>query len=529
MTLLLTSAEMRAADAAAIAAGVSSTALMEAAGAAVAQAVMARWTPRPVLVLCGPGNNGGDGFVAARHLREAGWPVTLALMEQATFNPDQTGRETDAPADTARTTLTDRQPERAQAARDALRGDAAWAAASWNGPVADWPAVIPPGTGLVIDAVFGTGLRAAPPPSVSGLLATASCPIVAVDVPSGLSGDGDCMGPVAAAALTVTFHRLKPAHVLVSARPLIGEVVLADIGIPDQGQAAATLTLNAPDLWRAILPWPRTASHKHNRGRLAVMAGPRHATGAARLAARAGARAGAGWTAIFATAQSADIIAAHETSLLVQVRREPSCRPGDRFAAVVFGPAAGLDARARDDLWALCEAAGQPEQVLVLDADALTLGSEAPARLWAALAARKAVLTPHEGEFARLFPSLPFNRIEGARTAARLSGAVVVRKGADTVIAAPDGRTCLNTHATPWLASAGTGDVLAGLIGGLCAGGMEPFEAACAATWIHGEAGLRVGPGLVAEDLLAVIPAVLNSLAPDGLKARSTVGQAGSE
>jgi hydroxyethylthiazole kinase-like uncharacterized protein yjeF len=280
---------------------------------------------------------------------------------------------------------------------------------------------------------------------------------------------------------------------------------------------------NAPALWAHALPWPNAASHKHERGRLAVMSGPRHKTGAARLAARAGARAGAGWTALFCSPAAADVIAVHETALLIVVRRGPDDWPDAKYGAIVFGPAAGLDEAARADLWALVEARGAPEQALVLDADALTLGAEDPDRFFAATAARKVVLTPHEGEFARLFPDLAHeDRLVATRASAERAGAIIVRKGARTLIAAPgEGAVVANAHATPFLASAGTGDVLAGLIAGLIAQGPAPFLAACAATWIHGEAGRRVGPGLVAEDLLTALPGVLNDLAPEALKARA--------
>jgi ADP-dependent NAD(P)H-hydrate dehydratase / NAD(P)H-hydrate epimerase len=275
---------------------------------------------------------------------------------------------------------------------------------------------------------------------------------------------------------------------------------------------------NDPSLWRHLLPWPDAQSHKHNRGRLAVFCGPRHRTGAARLAARAGARVGAGWTSLIVSLQASDIVAAHETSILVDVRRAEDTMEGlvARSSAVVFGPAYGLEAAALADLEALIRAC--PAKALVLDADALTLLSRQP-KLMAGLGAAQAMLTPHAGEFARMFGPIVSDGVEQSGAVARETGAIIVLKGAATIIADGQREAVRNTHASPFLASAGTGDVLAGLIGGLCAQGMGRFDAACAACWIHGEASLRVGPGLIAEDLISKIPDVLNDLAPPHLRA----------
>lgn len=475
---ILSTAGMQAADAAAVAAGIASFALMEAAGRAVARAIAARFAPVPVLVLCGPGNNGGDGFAAARYLQALGWPdVRVALSGEP-------GR---------------------------LEGDAARAAAGWPGPVLPWPDRLEPEAGLVVDAVFGTGLARPVPAPVRALLeAAADRPRVAVDVPSGLTGDGSLgfapwLAELPPATLTVTFHTRKPAHLFPVSARLCGEIVVAPIGIPPGITPPDPVCLNAPQLWRMRLPVPDALSHKHNRGRLAVLSGPRHATGAARLAARAGARVGAGWTSVVCGPAAADILATHETALLLAVVRD---RPGWEAAvlrhdAVVAGPAWGLCAERAAELdWLLAS-----DRPLVLDADALTLLARSDAAM-AALAARAApcVLTPHDGEFARLAagrldPVPAACRLAGTRALARLTGAVVVRKGAVTVVAAPDGQVRLNDHASPWLATAGTGDVLAGLAGGLLAQGLAAFDAAAAAVWIHGDTGRRAGPGLLASDL----------------------------
>jgi ADP-dependent NAD(P)H-hydrate dehydratase / NAD(P)H-hydrate epimerase len=275
---------------------------------------------------------------------------------------------------------------------------------------------------------------------------------------------------------------------------------------------------NTPALWAHALPWPDDASHKHSRGRLAVVCGPRHQTGAARLAARAGQRVGAGWTSLIATPKAADVLAFHETSIVLNIVADLSQIEQAFMSeqAIVFGPAVGLGAAPEAALRVLLSQ--PPARGLILDADALTLCANHP-DLKAALQGSDAILTPHQGEFARLFPEIESDntlnsRLDQARAAARASTCIVVLKGAETIIAAPDGRTVINAHASPFLASAGTGDVLAGLIGGLCAQGMARFEAACAAVWMHGEASLRLGPGLIAEDLVAMIPEVLNALSP---------------
>jgi ADP-dependent NAD(P)H-hydrate dehydratase / NAD(P)H-hydrate epimerase len=457
----------------------------------VFEAMTARWPRQPVSVLCGPGNNGGDGFVVARLLRRARWPVELHLHGQLAE----------------------------------LKGDAALAAAGWEGPVLPLPDRLEPGR-LVVDALFGTGIARLLPDTVSALLhgdgRAAGLKLIAVDVPSGMTGDGSLhFAPMLAAAppadLTVTFHARKPAHLFPETARACGEIVVAPIGIPPMLVPPDAVTLNTPSGWLAHLPWPNGTSHKHNRGRLAVFSGPRHSTGAARLAARAGARIGAGWTALFATPQAADIIAAHETSLLIEVMREEAGSLPlsiTRYQAAVFGPAAGLSKREAGLLERLCDL----DLPLLLDADALGLLAElegGPGQL--RRRTPHTVLTPHDGEFARLFgPHLSAEtsacRLSSTRAAAALSGCTVVRKGAVTVIAQPDGRAVLNDHASPWLATAGTGDVLSGLVGGLLAQGMDGFMAACAAVWMHGDAARRLGPGLLAEDLERAIPLVLEHL-----------------
>ena len=484
---LLTTGQMYEADRLAIAGGCSGPALMEAAGAAVAGVVMNRRAPRPVLVLCGPGNNGGDGFVAARHLAAAGWPVRLALM----------------------------------GSREALKGDAAWAAAAWRGAVLPLDAVEPAGDELLVDALFGAGLSRpleGKTAELAGRSAGSGRPVVAVDVPSGLSGDAaEPLGQHAfRAANTVTFFRKKPAHLLIPAREFCGEVILADIGIPAGVlDAIGPRTFeNGPALWLADFPWREVAAHKYRAGHLLV-AGGAAMTGAAQLACRAGLRIGAGLVSVACDAASLPIYAVANPGVITRELPSPAdfaaALEDPRLNAVLLGPGNGVSGATR----ARVEAAIRAGRRVVLDADALSVFGEEPESLWREIAAApqaQVVLTPHDGEFARLFPDIGGNRLERARAAAGRSGAILVLKGPDSVVAAPDGRAAINAGAPPWLATGGTGDVLAGMVGGLLAQGMAPFEAAAAAVWLHGRAAAGIGPGLIAEDLPAALPLVLREL-----------------
>ena len=476
---ILTVAEMAAADQAAIAAGTPGAVLMQRAGAAVAEAVIARWPKAPVVVLCGPGNNGGDGYVAARALAEAGWDVRTASM-----------------------------------ARASLKGDAAGAASAWAGPDAPLAADTCAGAAVVIDALFGAGLARPLSGEAEAPLRAAEAgglPIVAVDLPSGIPGDAaNALGYAARAALTVTFHRKKPAHVLEPSRGLCGEIVVADIGLAEP--AGAALFENGPGLWLDAFPWPGAEAHKHARGSLAVVSGGMSHSGAARLAARGGLRIGAGLVTVLSPPDAILVNASHLEAVMLAAFKSSDqlAKMSGRATAVVIGPAAGVTEATRANILAL---AGT-DAALLVDADGLTVFSEEPAALFAALDERD-VITPHPGEFGRVFPGLleaSPERITAARTAAKQAGCVVLLKGPDTVIAAPDGRAAVNTSGARWLATAGSGDVLAGFIGGLLAQGMAAFEAACAGAYIHGRAGAAFGPGLTAEDLPGLAPSVLSEL-----------------
>lgn len=456
---VLTPDQMGQADKAAAAFGATGPALMEAAGRAVARAVTRHAARCHVLILAGPGNNGGDGYVAARLLARDGWPVRLAALA-----PPRIG------------------------------SDAAAAARSWHGPAAAFDPAEAARADIVIDAVFGAGLTR----PVTGLVADtlrAARRVVAVDVPSGLDGaTGSIQGFAPSAELTVTFFRLKPGHLLLPGRDLCGRIELADIGLPGTvlNSIGARTFVNLPSLW--TLPALTSGSHKYTRGHVTVVGGA-GMTGAARLAAEAARRAGAGMVTIAARG-SAGIYRAGEPGLLVSEADIPTLLEDKRREVWVCGPGLGPD-DARTVFPALIAA----DRAVVGDADVFSAFAGKPGALRGA-----AVLTPHAGEFARVFGATgPADRLAAARQAAAQTGAVIVLKGADTIIAAPDGWAAINISAPPWLATAGAGDVLAGTIAGLLAQGMAARDAAAAGAYLHGRAAELAGPGLVAEDLLPAL------------------------
>lgn len=487
MTEILTIAQMAEADRYAVAHGVPSLTLMENAGRAVADEICDRYSPRTVTVLCGPGNNGGDGFVAARHLRERRWDVRLALLGE----------------------------------RKKLKGDAAAAARSWEGVIEPLGPAAFDDAALVVDAMFGAGLARAlegAAAETANALNESGLPVIAVDVPSGLQGDsGEPLGKVCVHAdATVTFFRKKPAHVLMPGRLLCGSVTVADIGIPPEAlQSIRPLMFeSAPSLWGADYPWPKAMAHKYARGHCVVVSGLAHSTGAARLAARGALRIGAGLVSVASPWDAVMVNAVALTAIMVKPFAGPAglayLLKDERLNAVVIGPGCGVGQPTRELVAAvLASGAGA-----VLDADALTSFAQDPDTLFDLLR-EPAVLTPHEGEFEKIFPGLlkkSGGRIEAARTAAAQAKCTVLLKGPDTVIAAADGRVAVNSHAPASLATAGAGDVLSGLIGGLMAQGMDSYRAAAAAAWLHGEAAYRFGAGLIAEDLPEQLPGVLSSL-----------------
>ncbi len=483
---ILTTSEMAQADGLAIAGGVPGIDLMEEAGAAVAGIAAAMHPDFPIHVLCGPGNNGGDGFVAARRLGAEGRAVQLFLLGD----------------------------------REDLKGDAAKASATWMGHVHGLSEWVAEDDSIVIDALFGAGLArplAGEAAEVVAKLNESEALVVAVDVPSGLDGNtGKALGDALFADETVTFFRPKPGHFLYPGRSYCGDLTVADIGIPASVlETIRPLTrFNDPALWLEVFPFPSETGHKYARGHALVLSGDALHTGAARMAAYGALRAGAGLVTLAGSRRALEVHANHVTAvMLAEAETDEDIThilTDPRKNAVIAGPALGVDEHSKASVIAVLRAM----KATVLDADALTSFADAPQELFDLLHDR-CVLTPHEGEFERLFPGLLENapdRLVAARSAAATSGAIVLLKGPGTIVAAPDGRAAISANAPPFLATAGSGDVLAGIIGGLLAQGMPPFEAAAAAVWIHGEAGSEGGIGLIAEDLPGLIPNVIGNI-----------------
>ncbi len=489
MAALLTPEEMGQADRLTIDAGTPGIVLMENAGRAVAEVVASRHQAGAVVaVLAGPGNNGGDGFVAARLLRQRGFQVRLGLLGDA----------------------------------DRLTGDAAIAAESWGGPTEPADPAHAEGAEVIVDALFGAGLvraidgRAA---DLATAINQSGADVIAVDLPSGISGlTGEALGTAVTAMVTVTFFRRKPGHLLLPGRRHCGRVEVVDIGINQSTLEVIKPTTheNGPDLWRWAWSPPDLDGHKYARGHAVVVSGPMSTTGAARLGATAALRAGAGLVSVASPPGALQVNAAQLTAVMVQ-RADGAQGLADmltdrRLNSVLIGPGAGVGTQTRDMVGVVLDG----ERATVLDADALTSYADDPHSLFDRIGARPgrpAVLTPHAGEFARLFPNLNGPaKLDNVRDAARMSGAIVVLKGADTIIADPTGRAAINDNAPAWLATAGSGDVLAGIITGLLAQGVPGFEAAAMGVWLHGEAGRVAGPGMIAEDLPVAMRDVWRSL-----------------
>ncbi len=502
MQTLLTTRQMYQADALAGQSGISGVQLMGAAGASVTREIMTRWgSETRVLVLCGPGNNGGDGFVIARLLTEAWYRVELICLGGVSK----------------------------------LQGDAEHMASLWRGPVEPAESIVSDNLAqnfdLIVDCLFGAGLTRGLDGDGAKLVLAANksgLPIVAVDLPSGIDGDTGQVRSVAMdASMTVTFFTKKPGHLLVPGRGHCGEAIVADIGIPSSvlQEIAPKFCENTPALWWQAFSTPQSSHHKYNRGHAIVVSGGMTSTGAARLGARAALRIGAGVVTIASPPSALAVNAAHLTAIML-------CRMDDdtplselltdrRINAVLVGPGNGVGQTTQANALQALESSA----AVVLDADALTSFENNPDTLFKAIASdgdRSVILTPHDGEFRRLFKEIDGEResspeaiggkIGQALAAAKRSGAIVILKGPDTVIAAPDGRAAINANAPPWLATAGSGDVLAGFATGLLSQGMPAFDAACAACWIHGEAGNLCGRGLIAEDLAEKTPRILASL-----------------
>jgi hydroxyethylthiazole kinase-like uncharacterized protein yjeF len=491
MLELLTNAEMGEADRLTIASGVPGIELMESAGAAVATCVTLKHPAGSrVAVVAGSGNNGGDGFVAARLLADRGYVVRVLRVGSSP-----------------------------------LRGDAALSAQRWTGATEPATPERLADADAIVDALFGAGLdrqvEGAARAMIEAMNATA-CPVYAVDLPSGINGTtGAVMGAAVTAAETVTFFRRKPGHLLLPGRLHCGRISVADIGIPATvlDKVKPTTFHNSPALWLKHVPVPRLDGHKYIRGHAMVLSGGIDSTGAARLAARGALRAGAGLVTIASPREALAVNAAANLAVMVRPVDDASAL-AEFFAdvrrnVVVLGPGGGVGPRMHE----FVRTALAAPPAVVLDADALTTFAGDLHPLMVAIKARQApvLLTPHEGEFSRLFNGLEAvapasSKLERARAAAAATGAVVLLKGGDTVVAAPDGRAAIADNASAWLATAGSGDVLAGFCAGLLAQRVPAFEAACAAVWLHGEAANEAGPGLISEDLPEALPAVYRRL-----------------
>lgn len=478
---LLTPTMHAALDKAAVRAGIELSDLLWAAAKAVGEQIKQRWPHARVLVLCGKGINGADGYLCAELLRRQSYSVQLVSLYQ-----DQD-----------------------------LKPQTYWAKQQWQGSCVPLSQLNLHDYDLVVDAVVGAGLSRSMEPALAALLQRISdtnLPVCAIDLPSGIDGNSaQWQEPVLRAQCTVTFERYKPAHVLEPASSYCGDIVLCPIGIPASAydQLDVWAWRNHPTLWLSDFPWPVSTSHKFTRGH-AVVLGGEQLTGASRLSARAAQRVGAGLVSVYAPASVWPVYAAALDSIMVGTI-EHTVPDDPRIQAYLCGPGAGVSERTRSWVMQILSS----DRAVVLDADALTAFEHSSEDLWHALS-DTCVLTPHEGEFARLFGQFSaLHKLERARAAARKSGAVVVLKGADTIIAAPDGRCIVNTNASPFLATAGSGDILAGLVTGLLAQGMPAFSAAAAAVWLHGAAGTRYGPGLIPDDILRELPNLLKQLYAD--------------
>ncbi len=455
--------------------------LMENAGKAVADQILERFEKCRTVILCGPGNNGGDGFVVARYLALAGWSVRVV----------QIGHE------------------------DGYTEEARHHRGQWAGPIEAAEDIQNlDDQELFVDALFGAGLSRPIEGAASDFIEMMRArPVVSIDIPSGIHGDtGEVLGSAPMAALTVTFFRTKPAHYLVPGVAHCGEVVCVDIGIEDSvlETIAPEQCVNGPDLWLGAFPKPAITDHKYSRGFVLVVGGT-IMTGAARLAARAAQRAGAGAVQLAVPGDVQTIYKVTNESIMVAPFRDTATLQDlveeESVSTSIVGPGLGVVGATRERV-AMVARSGKPA---VIDADGLSVFEDNGQMLFDMIKG-PCVLTPHEGEFRRLFPDLTGGRLFRARAAAARSGAVVLLKGFDTVVADPEGRVVINNNGTPDAATAGSGDVLAGIIGGLMAQGMPAFESACAGAWIHADAACRFGAGLIAEDIIDTLPAVLADL-----------------
>lgn len=484
-TEILSITQMKQAEDASLSGRTSSYTLMQRAGRAVADIVRERYEKQPVMVLCGSGNNGGDGFIAASELKRKKWDVTVACKLEAEY----------------------------------LEGDVARAAEEWGDDFETLDKVKLPEDGIIIDAIFGTGLEreiTGDAQEVLFALQRSSCSVVAVDFPSGVYADsGDCQPCTPQADLTVTFFRKKMGHILLPGRVACGDIIVSDIGMKDdvldeiEGEIVHE---NDPSLgWQEDASTKAFWTHKYHHGHIAVLGG-KVLTGATVLTSLSALRIGAGLVTIAAHPDVVNVYRMASPSLMVEPLQEMArfkdhYAKDDRRNVLLIGPGAGLENEGA--LKKIVFDATASERICVLDADALSVFENDTRTFYKSLH-KSCILTPHEGEFERIFPGLQGSKVDRALEASRKTGAIIVLKGADTVVASPNGKAVINTTGCGWMATAGTGDVLAGMIAGLVARKvLNLFDATCAAVWMHGKASELAGPGMISEDLSSHIPSVL--------------------
>lgn len=491
---LLTPKEMGQADQlAVISRGYESYHLMLNAAQAVGNVILEKYNnSQRVAVICGPGNNGGDGYAVAEFLKARGYQAICFSCGQPRIG-----------------------------------SDAHKAFADWSGTTLNIDALVFSEFDLIVDALYGAGLGRGLDEKTEALVKkinASGTPVVAIDLPSGIFGrDGSVHTIAVKATYTVTFFRLKPGHVCYPARAYCGDIILRDIGIMSDvlKDICPNTSVNLPKMWLHDWPVLDYDMHKYSKGHVVVFSGPAIMTGAARLAAYAAARSGAGLVTILSPQDALSVHESHLTSVMLKEMGSDanvlSFFQQRKVKTAVLGPGFGAMDRAFTLIKTIL-AKQDCLETIVLDADALTAIADKTDEIFELIkqSTVKVVLTPHEGEFRRIFPKIASKsnspRIDKAREAALKSGATVVYKGADSMIASPDGRLSITVNGTPFLATAGSGDVLSGIMGGLLVQGMPVYEAVCAGNWMHAECGRQAGIGAIADDLITQIPSILQNL-----------------
>ncbi len=520
---ILSPKEMQKIDKDAIKSGISGYNLMENAGRSVAKEIVSKFRKTKVLVLCGPGNNGGDGFVVARILSEIGWEVSVASVNISKLKGDAEkarlsykhnissiiSKDIDVILNKRRIQK-DKNKSVNSSCRDTIKTNDLLI-----GKQIPQHSKIAPNL-LVIDAIFGTGLNKI----IKGDLAEviekinkSNALVVAVDIPSGINGEnGEVMGVAIKADITLTFTRKKLGLVLMPGKMNAGEVITTDIGIPEEiiNKQKFSIYENSPNLWISSFPFPEPQDNKYTRGHVVVASGGVDCTGAACLASISALRCGAGLVTVLSPKEALSIYASKLNSVMAKPFR--NIKEFVQFISdkhknvIVLGPGNGANEETAEKV----KKALSLKKTCVIDADAISAFAGRGRSLFKMIKS-PVVLTPHEGEFARIF-DIKGDKIKRAKDAAKKSNADIVLKCTDTIIEAHDNRIVINTCATPNLATAGTGDVLSGIIAGLLAQRMDPFEAACAGVYLHSQAAKEFGIGLIAEDMPQILPAVLNGL-----------------